>query len=502
MLGTRRIVTSLFCLLILAGFFRFYNWQHLQFWSPDDEVQTATIRKIIYDHQPVLVTPNAEITFSLGPFFHYLTTGVYLAAHMDPTQALFFGSILGIATTFLVLLTGNELFGPPAGWFAGLLYAGSFLTSLYDRRWWPMTLDPFLITLAILSLFKISQKKYAYFLPLAIAVSFSWHADPSLLVLVVGTVLTFWLLHLPVWRRQYLPGLAYLVVSWLPQLVFFVRHPQAFSGPTVELLHKLTTSGQVRSLGLYVTNLLFIPQAMSRFFFLPATNVLENDLCHCQPVELGWLSITVSIGIILLAVSMVYWLLASRKANSRIGTNLSLIFLSAFLGGIGFFSVVMAKKIVSPYFIISAPVVFLLAGRALQLMVQKFGRWPAIVLCLLFLIGNIYSLTNSQLAYPLAAKKQAADYILSQTSRQPFTLAVSGNPDQLESIAGVMMAANRFPTNRAYFSNWDWIYQAYSFYGREVGETPKFAVAIFPAGTGNDQTASFGNIGVSVSKLP
>lgn len=502
MAAVKKILLPVLTLVLLAGLFRFYNWQKLQYWSPDDEVQAATIRKIIFDHKPVLVTPNAEITVSFGPFFHYLTAGVYLVSGMDPIKALFVGSLVGVATALLLFLTGKELFGKWAGFLAAFLYAGSTLTSLYDRRWWPLTLDPFLITLSVLSIFQISKKKYHYFLPLAIAVSFSWHADPTLLVLAVSVVLCFWLLRLPKFRWEYLPGLIYIIFSALPQLFFFARHKEAIINPLSEMVGRATAGGTpARSFDWLLTNLSSLTTAPIRFLFLLPSSTIEDYLCHCQPASGSPVETVISLTILAAAVIGVVILRKKHQFLADRGASICLVFLAVFFISLLSFSLLMSKKLVTPYFLIAMPVIFLLVGYFLSLALEKGWKILVFALCTVFLAVNLWALVGSGLTFPLFDKKRAMDFVLNQTGGRPFSLFVTTDPEQLESVGGLLMLRNRFPANLDYFRDWDWIYQSYTFYTPEVGTTPMKKVTIFRNSPGASATAVFGKIGIMIKKL-
>src|SRR3990167_6066254 len=172
-------------IILLSVVFRFFRLTDFQYWSVDEEVATAVIQKVAVEHKLLLVSPNVAIATSLGPFFHLLSAPVFWMANFDVILILAFGSLLGVATTFFIFLTGRELGGKRVGLIAAFLYAGSFLMAFSDRRWWPLTLDPLLAVLSVLAVAKIIHGKLGYFLLLAIAASFSWHADPSLTVIVV-----------------------------------------------------------------------------------------------------------------------------------------------------------------------------------------------------------------------------------------------------------------------------------------------------------------------------
>src|SRR3989338_3066867 len=126
----RKTNILLLFIIIIAVFFRFYNFKELQFWNADDEILTATIRHIIWDKSPTLLIPNLFLEFGLGPIFYYLLTPFYLITNFDLVNLRIIASVIGLATTYFIYLAGRSLKDNNVGLIAAYLYASSFLVAL------------------------------------------------------------------------------------------------------------------------------------------------------------------------------------------------------------------------------------------------------------------------------------------------------------------------------------------------------------------------------------
>ena len=101
----------LFGIILLAAFFRFYNFRELQYWDLDDEVFTSVMRHIVFDKSPTLLVPNAFLEFGQGPYFHWIMALFYALTKFDLVTVRVFSSLLGIATTLLVYITARSIGG-------------------------------------------------------------------------------------------------------------------------------------------------------------------------------------------------------------------------------------------------------------------------------------------------------------------------------------------------------------------------------------------------------
>ncbi len=416
----------------------------------DEEIFVAVVRQVAVNHKLILTSPNVAIGVSLGSFFHLFSAPIFLLAGLTASKILIAGSILGVITTLAVYKTGKELGGIFVGRVAAFLYASSFLVSFSDRRWWPLTPDPLLATLSIYAVAKIIKGKYIYALLLAICASFSWHSDPSLSVIIVFAGLFAVIYKIPLFKKEYLPTVGYLLLSVAPFLIFELRHPGAITHPLFELI--TGSRGEVtRSL-----NLLEILRGFTRGLFLTPGNDIEKYFLYTKTYPAPFLS---PFSEILTAVLLIFplWI---KKSKARI----IYLFIAAFLTGVAIFSLGMGSEFHLYYFVVVWPAFFLLIAMGLQ----KINKIFVYIFLSIFLVANLSTLLFSSMRYPLVTKESAVEKVLPKTN-EPFALIVKDDGRYFEGIGGLFFLKNRFPSNLGYYYAWDWIYRAYSLY--EVNPT-------------------------------
>lgn len=482
-------------ILLLATFFRFYKLQSFQYWSTDDEIFSAVVTRMIFENKVTLVSPNATLGVSLGSFFHILSIIPYKIARLDASLILAFGSLLGVVTTFLIYQTGKLLGGKLVGIFTSFLYGVSFLISFTDRRWWPLTPDAFLATLGIFSIIKLFKGELRYALTLAVSASFAWHSDPTLLVVSVAALLSFVLFRLPILKRAYILAAIYLVISLLPFVFFEIRHPGSVSHPIVHFVtgsHKLAQSDRLAS----VVKNDFVGN-FSRALFLSPTSDLENYLLYCVTCKdppYGQLIRVVTIMLIVLPIFLL-------KKNPSLKPVY--VYLASFVLGSTIFSTVFGTAIYLHFYVVVWPAFLLLAGVSLAFLWQKGFRLAVTALLTAVFLSNFNVILESQMRYPLKDKLAAANFGVQQVKNSPFSLVVDVDQRRLDGMGGLFYLKNVYPGNASYYEGWNWIYMAYSLYGRPIEPIdPTKTIVISPSSDTTERGAvkvkNFGNIKVSV----
>lgn len=446
-----KIDKILILILGLAVFFRFFRLLDFQFWSVDEEIFVAVVRQVAVNHKLILTSPNVAIGVSLGSFFHLLSAPIFLLAGLTASKILIAGSILGVITALVVYKTGKELAGIFVGRVAAFLYASSFLVSFSDRRWWPLTPDPLLATLSIYAVTKIIKGKYIYALLLAICASFTWHSDPSLAVIIVFAGLFAVIYKIPLFKKEYLPAVGYLLLSVAPFFIFELRHPGAITHPLFELLTK-SRGEVVRSI-----NLLEILQGFTRGLFLVPGPDIEKYFLYTKTYPAPFLS---PFSEILTAVLLIFplWIKKSK-------TKIIYLFIAAFLTGVAIFSLGMGSQFHQHYFVVVWPAFFLLIAMGLQ----KINKALTGIFLVGFLLINLNTLIFSSMRYPLYKKEIIVNKTITTMDDKPFALIVKDDGRYFDGIGGLFFLKNKFPSNLSYYYAWDWIYRAYSLY--EVNPT-------------------------------
>jgi len=469
-------------ILVVAVFFRFYNLLGLQYYSFDDELYATMLRRVIVDHKLLLISPAPSVEISLGPFWYWLSIPIYAFSRFNPIKIVTFGSFFGLLSTGVLYITGKKLGGSRVGLIASFLYAGSFLMALSDRRWWPLSLNAFLVTVAIYSLYQMIKGKLHFSLPLAIAASFSWHADLTLAIIILAILMCKVWFRLPLMHKAYFPGVVFLIFSFLPFGIFEFRHPGAVSGPVLLLVNRMANS---RSNSVIPTDRLSINGvvlSLSHSLFSVPTNAAENYLYpHSAKEVIDVPGIFQIMAMSLFLFPLYLWKNSIKKY--RVSLEVLYIFLGAFFAGLVIANLVGKVRISQHYYVIVWPVIYLLAAFAVDWLIDKKYRFWVVVLGIVFVITNIYALVNSQMRYRLDDKMQLTNFIVQNLSDKPFSLYGLNDVHLFGGgFGGMLLTHNRFPSNRSYYGL-DWVYQAFSLYAIPVVEDDNFeqVVIIYPS---------------------
>lgn len=477
----------LFGIILLAIFFRFYRLAEFQFWSIDNEIFVALVRKISMEYKIILVTPNASLGISLGSFFHLISAPIFIFARHNPVTIMAFGSIFGVFTTLMAYFTGKELINKRVGLITAFLYAGSFLISLADRRWWPLSPDSFLALVAIYSLLRIIKGHLIYSLPLVIAGSFAWHSDPSLAVILVFIIVSIFLYRIPILKKEHLLALFALLISFLPLVFFEIRHPGAISYPLYKAVNWPLDQGVGNNIYLDNTALNnLIPNFTRPFLIGPSKAIEEQLVCsdECPPPFLSPVSNLVVLSLIILP-----WILVKTKDKKSV--QVVYLYLAAFLFGILTYSVVFHPLIFQHYFLIVYPAVFLLSAVSLDFFWSRNLKILTVTFLLVFLFTNLQALVDSEMRYPLSAKEKVAEVVIREISDKSFSLTGTEQGMYLGGFGGLLFLRGKFPQNQQYYGAWDWFYRAYSLYPVAVTRDKLYPEVVIspdkgiPEGTGS-----------------
>lgn len=471
---------TLILILLLALFFRFYRLLQLQYFSFDDEIFTLVINRIVRQQVFMLVSPNTTIAVSLGSFFHLFSALFFKLLNFESITILTLGSVWGVLTTYFMYLTGRELKNQEVGLIAAFIYATSFLISLSDRRWWPLTPDPFLILVAVYSLSKIVKGRLLYSLPLVIAGSIAWHADPSLAIIPLAFILAVVIFNIPLKHRHHLPALIALTASIAPLILFELRHPGSISHPIQILFARLFESkGETYAYATPYNPLTTLNDFTRAFFPRPSMN-LEEYLSPFPQILSPALSPLSQIITLSLLLTPLYSVLV-RPAKDKTAILIVYLFLIAFIVGTLFFNLIFKHNIHQHYYVVIWPVAVLLAAFTLEWLSRRHLILPASFL-ILFLGVNLAALQQSSFQYPAHNKDQIAGQIIASLSNQPFSLYIQGNDRDVDGIGGLFFARSRFPQNSSYYLPLDWVYRAYSLYPLAVAPdyTQPQVVIIYP----------------------
>lgn len=476
------VILPFVLVIIVSSLMRFYNFNNIQYFSGDEEIFHAILRRIVVEGKLTLVIPNAQVGSSIGSFFHLLSSPIFYLTNSNPPLIQLFGSALGVVTTASVYFVGRMILGHLMGFFAGILYGGSLLTSLFDRRFWPLTPDPLLLVLAIIAVIQLTRGKYKYALLLVIPASFAWQADPTNAVILVAIFLSFIFFRLPILRKEYIPALIYLILSTLPLIIFELRHPGTIFRPFfIHLLSRSESSLSTINMNLSSINPLTIIENISRSIAIVASNSIEKYFCYCKSYPdpfFAPLPQVLTVVFILCALFLGFRAKNQKQLTSSI--KVLFIFLLAFLLGIYFYSSTSGYLVYQHYFVTVFPTFLLLVAFVLDRITRtKFGivSW---VFILSFIFINFYTLFNSNLKYPLTQKMELVDRIIPYIENSTFSVYAYGGKEMTDGGWTTFFIRRDHHPSRSYLNGgWDWIYRSHSLYTTNPDQEEGQRIIIF-----------------------
>ncbi len=475
-------------LIVLTAFlFRFYNFHNLQYWSGDEEIASAVVRRMIFEKRLTLVTPNLAVN-SLGSFFHILSIPLFVLTKLDPVKIELFMSFLGIITAVAIYKAGKILLDTRVAFAASLLYSASFVIALFDRRWWTLGLNQILATLAIISLFEIiSKKKYKYSIVLAGCIGFAANADPTIAVIAVATVLSFLFLKIPLVRKEHLVALITLTVFIAPIAVFEIRHPGSITKPLSGTVIK-TVQEEKSGSSFSVVNP--IP-TFSRLYFSRVSNFAERHFCYCQVEDLTHFSSFANLMIFVMLIYPLYRIFSQKKLKERKLLVCLYFFLFSFIFGGTLYTFVYGNTIYGHYYTIVFPAVSLILGYSLANLV-KSRIFLAIILTL-FVIINLHTLLHSRFKYSLYDKNKLVFDVASKIGSNDFSLySVGGGYMHGGGFTGLFILQNKHPKKSYIYPFYDWMYKAYSLYTVNPQTTDQEKIVLI--GSKNNFTTQLENV--------
>lgn len=404
-------------LFFLALVFRLIKLNNLIYFSSDEEMVGFVLRRMSVGHHPVLTFPLATLGLSFGPFFSWLALPFYALAGSRYQYLFYLGPLLGAITTAVVYLIASRIWSRRIGIISALIYAGSFFISIYDRRFWPHSLNPILSILNLWALYQLVRGNYRWSILVAATVMFGWHSDPSILALMAATILTMTWFRLFSWRREYWPALVILLISLAPLVFFDFRHQGINLRRLIQLFQR-PMAKQVSSVNQLSVGQVLLT-GLGHIFYLSPSNKIDQQFCYCHSPNYWTPTAGLATGFV--AAALIYLLI--RAGWQRKPGDLLLIFqLVAILGGILFYHWIFSGEVFQTYLTMAFPGVAI----AMALLISRWPRKVFYPLIAVWLFINGYSLMASKMRITLAEKFEISQWIIEQAQGKPYELKVNG----------------------------------------------------------------------------
>lgn len=213
-------------LLAVASLTRFTKLSDLYYFMLDEERDSFIASKILRGDL-TLIGGSVPGGLFLGPLYFYITAVFLFFSRLNPLGLSVIASSLGVFSVFLLYKT-CELFIKEklTRFFIALLYASSYLISIYNRTYWPLTFAPIVTILTINFIYRIVKlKESKYIIPLALVQLLGMQSDPSNFSSLIAVVIFF--IFYKIWKtnkNKIAISLLIILIAHLPLVAFDLRH--------------------------------------------------------------------------------------------------------------------------------------------------------------------------------------------------------------------------------------------------------------------------------------
>lgn len=405
----------LLLILLIGIYFRFSRITDFQYWSGDEQLFYYIVRHIVVDGHLSLTVPNTAIGAGLGSVFHLLVSPWYLINNLNPEKILVLGNFIGLINIFLIYLAGKTVGGKKVGFISAFLYATSFMSTLFDHRFWALTPSVALVSLSIIGFTNTLKGKQIYFPLIAFPIGFMLNSDPSLGVIAL-TCLLFFIIFRPRIQKKYLlvaTGVFLLLISTL--IIFDFRHnfnnvKSVFSHANARIEETDNTRTRSRNI--------FIEQTTSfgRFLFAKPSKSADSYFCYC------FLDDGPNGALIITSIILITFIFIAFKKRKKEYLLLLLYLVSYLIGILGFREILEGNPAFF-YAIVVSPIIFIITS----IVISKNKNILILFLAFYFL-ANLSAFQNSSFKYPLKDKMSLVQKTIEQIpDNSDYSLYHSGD---------------------------------------------------------------------------
>jgi len=417
-------------IVLIALYLRLYNISHYMIFLGDEGRDALTSYSILHGDLTLLGPTSSVGGFFLGPVYYYMMAPFLWLFNYNPVGPSVMVALIGVITVYLVYRLSSEFFGTKAGIIASILYATSPIIILFSRSSWNPNVFPFFTILSLYTLYKAVSKNKLWQFALS-GIFMGINLQIHYLATFVGAIMFFYVLlaglkiqkpKFLILFKQYLSMFAGFIIGFSPFLAFEARHSFTNSQNIIKFIFSPSDTGIGSQ---FIFQIKF---AFERLF----GGVLLNypSLFDFYKFDKTWLLIWTIAAYVLGILLVVNIFLIFRKKIKDFNQYAKYLLIIVWLVlGIGLFS--LYKKSIYDYYLgFLFPIPFILLGLALSNFWDKYKlAGKLIVACIVVFILTL-NINFSPIKTPgnnqIQQVKRVADFILNQTSGQPFNFAISG----------------------------------------------------------------------------
>jgi len=396
---SRPINYCLILIFILFFIFRFYNFSDWISFGMDQEYEAFIAKNIITGRHFPLIGVNASDTgLYLGPFFIYFASIFFAFFKGNPIGWAAIGSTLGVIVCYLVYRVGKEIFSQKVGYFASLIYAGSFLVAFYERQFWNPMLVPIFSLITGYLLYQILHKHTSKLIWLAVVFGLAIQTHLSMLIFTPLIFYVIWMRKKDILKKNIILALLVFIILQSPLIIFDIRHNFTNSRAALSLIKNFNKSTEVKSNFQQRKNLFL--SSLGRFIWVPIGPDLFLESGQCK--ELATYRKNSYPEVIFLALVGIGIFIFNNAPKSRSKIIIGILILTLA------FAVLYNREIFEYYFLFFFPWLAIILGNSLDLIsTRKRGSLITVILLVVFIISNLLTLFTAKFSYSYKDKLNA-----------------------------------------------------------------------------------------------
>lgn len=392
----------LILILVVGAFLRLYKIEQYMTFLGDEGRDVIIVRNLLVKADPILIGPGTSIGgMYLGPLYYYFMAPFLFFSNFSPVGPAVGVALLGVATIYLVYLSGRDWFGEKAGLIASALFAISPTVIIFSHSSWNPNIMPFFALLSVYSIWKVYKKQNFKWL-IVCAVSFAFVLQSHYLgVLLLPVLFLYWIRSKVSWKYTII---SVLIFGFLmsPLLIFDIRHDWMNS----KALYKFLT---VREETVSIKPWTAIPKVY------PIFEQINSSLLTAKSQPAGKV-ITLVLTMFILSI-----LIFRKKIILHTAYYILLLWLVTGLIGLGIYK----QNIYDHYFGFLFPIPFLLIGLIFQeVFNSKYKVFGISFFAILILVNLINNPFNNHPNNQLQRAKNVSNKVLEIAGNKPFDLAV------------------------------------------------------------------------------
>ncbi|KKP59938.1 MAG: hypothetical protein UR52_C0001G0018 [Candidatus Gottesmanbacteria bacterium GW2011_GWA1_34_13] len=460
-------------IIIIGIILRLWRLPEVFHFTYDEEVFAFIGKRMFVNGHIPLIGGVTPMHVHLAPYFYWLS-GIFLwFSKLNPLGWGYAAVLISCITMILLFVTTQKIYGRTVAIIALFIYCISFYQNVFDRHYWGLVFDGLISVGVMFSIFNIINLKTKYVYLLSLLLAFGINTDPSMIVLILLSIISLFYFKPKINFKIYLIALFIFLFSFLPLVIFDLRHNFSNIGGLKLYIEDIQATKNRTDQFSPIQSILFIPQALGRTLYTFGDQDLAKQYSYCQNHLIERLNnVPIPIVIIVLVSLVIFFIDKSTNSKERIGNILiKILFMSVILGiliyGIGFGGILYDHYLATLF-----PIYYIMVAYLLKKYLIKI---PILFILLLsmFAILNINSSLNIKHSYGFTDKTSAVKWAIEKTGNNEFSLDVLSSCFRYNGYRYLFLLGGKEPVKSYVDANFTYLFDK-----PPAFEHPKYLILI------------------------